>query len=89
MAGTRFDCKEHSLFDGSGTAAGGAGGGPGVRGLERIAVHGAAMGLVAAQALCPGAHARHPDEAPQQAARPAEDAGGAVRFKPHTAFARI
>ena len=38
MAGTRFDCKEHSLFDGSGTAAGGAGGGPGVRGRRAVSV---------------------------------------------------
>ena len=38
MAGTRFDCKEHSLFDGSGTAAGGADGGPGVRGRRVVSV---------------------------------------------------
>ena len=38
MAGTRFDCKEHSLFDGSGTAAGGAGDGPGVRGRRAVSV---------------------------------------------------
>ena len=38
MAGTRFDCKEHSLFDGSGTDAGDADGGPGVRGRRAVSV---------------------------------------------------